>query len=60
MPMTLRRVLKNHRVFPKDEAAMKVVDLALGNVSKKGTMPIRDGKAALNRFAIEFEGRFPL
>jgi transposase-like protein len=58
--MTLRKVLKNHRVFPTDEAAMKVVYLALGNVSKKWTMPIRDWKAALNRFAIEFEGRFPL
>jgi transposase-like protein len=58
--MTLRKVLKNHRVFPTDEAAMKVIYLALGNVSKKWTMPIRDWKAALNRFAIEFEGRFPL
>jgi putative transposase len=58
--MTLRKVLKNHRVFPTDEAAMKVVYLALGNISKKWTMPIRDWKAALNRFAIEFEGRFPL
>lgn len=58
--MTLRKVLKNHRVFPTDEAALKVVYLALGNVSKKWTMPIRDWKAALNRFAIEFEGRFPL
>lgn len=58
--MTLRKVLKNHRVFPTDEAAMKVVYLALGNVSKKWTMPIRDWKAALNRFAIEFEGRFSL
>jgi putative transposase len=58
--MTYPKVLKNHRVFPTDEAAMKVVYLALGNVSQKWTMPIRDWKAALNRFAIEFEGRFPL
>ena len=58
--MTLRKVLKNHRVFPTDEAAMKVVYLALGNISQKWTMPIRDWKAALNRFAIEFEERFPL
>jgi putative transposase len=58
--MTYPKVLKNHRVFPTDEAAMKVVYLALGNVSQKWTMPIRDWKAALNRFAIKFEGRFPL
>jgi putative transposase len=58
--MTHPKVLKNHRVFPPDEAAMKVVYLALGNVSKKWTMLIQDWKAALNRFAIEFEGRFLL
>ena len=60
MNMTLRSVLRNHRSFPTDESAMKVVYLALQNISKKWTMPIRDWKAALNRFAIEFEGRFPL
>ena len=65
--MTLRKVLRNHRVFPTDESALKVIYLALQNISKKWTwslsfaegMPLRDWKAALNRFAIEFEGRFP-
>lgn len=60
MNMTLRQVLRNHRSFPTDESAMKVIYLAIANISKKWTMPIRDWKAALNRFAIEFEGRFPL
>ena len=60
MNMTLRKVLRNHRSFPNDESAMKVIYLAIGNISKKWTMPIRDWKAALNRFAIEFDGRFPL
>jgi len=58
--MTLRKVLRNHRSFPTDESAMKVIYLAIHNISKKWTMPIRDWKAALNRFAIEFEGRFPI
>lgn len=57
--MTLRKVLRNHRAFPTDESALKVIYLAIDNVSKKWTMPIRDWKAALNRFAIEFEDRFP-
>ncbi len=57
--MTQRKVLKNHRTFPTDESALKVVYLALQNISKKWTMPIRDWKAALNRFAIAFEDRFP-
>lgn len=57
--MCLRKVTKNHRIFPNDEAALKVVYLAIHNLSKKWTMPIRDWKPALNRFAIQFEGRLP-
>ena len=60
MNMTLRKVLKNHRSFPTDESVMKVIYLAIQNISKKWTMPIRNWKGALNRFAIEFEGRFPM
>jgi putative transposase len=60
MNMTLRKVLRNHRSFPTDESVMKVIYLAIHNISKKWTMPIRDWKAALNRFAIQFEERFPL
>jgi putative transposase len=33
--------------------------LALRNISQKWNMPIRDWKAALNRFSIEFEDRVP-
>jgi putative transposase len=47
--MTLRKVLRNHRSFPIDESAMKVIYLAIHNISKKWTMPIRDWKSALNR-----------
>ncbi|MGV2831007.1 transposase, partial [Myxosarcina sp. GI1(2024)] len=60
MNMTLRKVLKNHRIFPTDEAALKVIYLAINNLSQRWTRPLRDWKAALNRFAIEFEGRLPL
>nr|MBD3886763.1 IS256 family transposase [Phormidium tenue FACHB-886]MBD3887597.1 IS256 family transposase [Phormidium tenue FACHB-886] len=42
-----------------DESALKVIYLAIGNIAKKWTMPIRDWKPALNRFAIEFSDRFP-
>ena len=57
--MTLRKVIKNHRAFPTDESALKVIYLAIQNIAKKWTMPIRDWKPALNRFAIEFADRFP-
>jgi len=59
MNMTLRKVLRNHRSFPTDESALKVIYLAIHNISKKWTMPIRYWNAALQPFAIEFEGRFP-
>jgi putative transposase len=57
--MTLRKVTRNHRIFPSDEALYKVLYLAIQNIAKKWTMPIRDWKPALNRFAMEFAERFP-
>ena len=57
MNMTLRKVMKNKRVFPSDEAAFKQIYLALQNISKRWTLPIRDWKPALARFMIEFDGR---
>jgi putative transposase len=59
MNMTLRKVIRTHRAFPTDESALKVIYLAIQNITKKWTMPIRDWKPALNRFAIEFSDRFP-
>ncbi|TDK61210.1 transposase [Sapientia aquatica] len=52
--MSLRKITKNRGVFPTDEAVLKLFYLALNNISKKWTMPIRDWKAALNRFTIQF------
>lgn len=56
----LRRAIKTRGSFPSDEAALKLLYLALQNITRKWTMPIRDWRAALNRFAIEYEGRVPL
>ncbi len=52
--MTLRIVLKNKRVFPTEESALKVLYLAIQRISQKWTMPIADWNAAINRFIIEF------
>ncbi len=57
--MSLRKIIKNRASFPSDEALTKLLYLALQNVAKKWTMPIRDWTAALNRFNIQFEGRMP-
>lgn len=57
--MSLRKVIKNKRAFPSDVAATKQLYLALKNISKKWTMPIRNWGPALSRFMIMFEGRLP-
>ncbi len=57
--MSLRKITKNRGSFPSDEAVLKLFYLALNNISKKWTMPLRDWKAALNRFTIQFEDRMP-
>ncbi|XVN73174.1 IS256 family transposase ISAs3 [Oligella sp. MSHR50489EDL] len=54
----IRKATKRHKLFPNDEAALKVVYLAIHEASKKWTMPIRNWRQALNQFSIEFEDRF--
>jgi len=56
----LRKIIKHRRVFPNDDAATKLIYLAVQNIAKKWTMPIQNWKAALNQFAILFEDRVPL
>jgi len=53
----IRKSTKRRKVFPTDDSATKVIYLAIQEASKKWTMPIRNWKAALNRFMIEFEDR---
>jgi len=51
----IRKSVKTRKLFPSDDAATKVVYLAIQAASKKWTMPIRDWKPALNHFMIVFE-----
>jgi transposase-like protein len=53
----VRKAIKKRKLFPSDDAARKVVYLAINEAAKKWTMPIRNWKTALNRFMIEFEDR---
>jgi len=57
---SLRKVIKTKGAFPNDAAIMKIFYLALTNIAKKWTMPIRPWKGALSQFAIKFAGRFEL
>ncbi len=58
--MTLRKIIKTRALFPSDEAVFKLLYLALRNISKKWTMPIREWSSTMNQFAIMFEGRVPM
>lgn len=56
--MQLRKVLKNRGHFPNDESAVKLIYLALRNVTKKWNRPPISWKAAAGQFAIQFGTRF--
>lgn len=53
----IRKYTKNKLSFPTDEAVKKSVYLALTQVTKKWTMPIRNWGIILNQFMIIFENR---
>ena len=55
----IRKFTRNRKQYPNAESAIKLVYLAIHEASKKWTMPIVGWKAALNHFAIVFEGRIP-
>ena len=59
MNMSLRKVTKTRGSFPNDEAVLKLLYLALRNIEKRWTKPVQHWKAALNCFAILYEGRLP-
>ncbi|MFQ5471239.1 MAG: IS256 family transposase [Gammaproteobacteria bacterium] len=57
---SLRKVIKTKGAFPTEASVMKIFYLALENISKKWTMPIRCWNSAMNQFAIKFADRMPL
>ena len=44
-------------VFPDDQSAVKAVYLAINNIQKKWTMPIRSWGIIIDQFIIKFEDR---
>jgi Transposase and inactivated derivatives len=57
---SVRKITKNRQSFPSADAAMKLLFMALQNISKRWTMPIRDWGSAMNQFAILYGDRVPL
>ena len=56
--MQLRKIVKNRGHFPSDDAATKLLFLALRNIEKDWKMPPVTWKQAANQFAILFGERF--
>jgi putative transposase len=55
---SLRKVIKTKAVFPDEESVFKLMYLAMNNIAKRWSRPIKNWKAALSHFAILFPGRF--
>ena len=53
----LRKVTKNKRSFPSDDAVIKTLFLAIGYIVKKWTQPIHNWGCIMAHFMIKFEGR---
>lgn len=56
--MRLRKIIKTRGHFPNDEAAIKLLWLALRNVLGKSIRATFEWRAAMNHFAILFGDRF--
>ena len=54
----LRKIIKTRGHFPNDEAATKLLYLALRNITARWTLPAREWKAAMQQFAVLYEDRF--
>lgn len=52
-----RKVIKNKKLFPKDDSVFKSLYLAIDYLTKKWSMPVRYWNEAMPYFAIEFEER---
>jgi putative transposase len=57
---SLRKVTRNRNSFPNDEAAVKLLYMALKNIAKKWTMPLQGWPKAVNQFSIRFGDRIPI
>ena len=54
----LRKIIKTRGHFPSDDAATKLIWLALRNITAAWCRPTTNWKTAMNQFAILYEDRF--
>lgn len=56
---SLRKVIKTRGAFPHEQAALKLLFLALRHAAKKWTLPVHHWRDALNHFTILWPERMP-
>jgi putative transposase len=56
----VRKLVNGKGHFPHDDAALKLIYLAVVAAEKRWTRPPKGWSQALNQFAIKFEGRLPV
>jgi putative transposase len=54
----LRKIIKNRGSFPNDDAALKLLYLAIKNAGLRWRRSV-DWTSAMGQFAIQFGDRFP-
>jgi len=54
----VRKIIKTRGHFPTDEAATKLIWLALRHITADWTKPAHQWKAAMNQFAVLYDDRF--
>ena len=57
---SLRKATRTRNSFPSDESALKLLYMALKNIEKKWTMPIRNWSLAIHQFSIHFGDRLKI
>jgi putative transposase len=56
---SIRKTTRKRGAFPTEDSVRKVLYLAIRKASERWTRSVQDWSAALNHFAIVFEGRVP-
>ena len=56
----IRKSIRNRKIFPSDQSALKVVYLEIKRAAAHWTRPIRDWIPAMNRSVIEYDDRFDI
>jgi len=54
----LRKIIKTRGHFPNDEAATKLLWLALRNITREWALPLRTWREAMTHFALLYDERF--